>query len=90
MILTMTYCDCWTLLLGYLKYLLNINFKYIYIMFYSLNWLFWCGFYMWNDKPMGTRYPPEVRRIWIWVQISTRRYEYVYEFLLVASFLMGG
>jgi hypothetical protein len=38
-ILTMTCSDCWTwtLLLGYLKYLLNINFEYVYIMFYSLN-----------------------------------------------------
>jgi hypothetical protein len=25
------------LVLGYLKYLLNINFEYVYIMFYSLN-----------------------------------------------------
>jgi hypothetical protein len=25
------------LLLGYLKYLLNINFEYVYIVFYSLN-----------------------------------------------------
>jgi hypothetical protein len=23
---------------GYLKYLLNINFEYVYIVFYSLNW----------------------------------------------------
>jgi hypothetical protein len=33
----MTYSDGWTLLLGYLKYLLNINFEYMYIVFYSLN-----------------------------------------------------
>jgi hypothetical protein len=25
------------LLIGYLKYLLNINFEYVYIVFYSLN-----------------------------------------------------
>jgi hypothetical protein len=36
-ILTMTYFNCWTLLLGYLKYLLNINFEYVYIVLYSLN-----------------------------------------------------
>jgi hypothetical protein len=36
-ILTMTCSDCWILLLGYLKYLLNINFEHVYIMFYSLN-----------------------------------------------------
>jgi hypothetical protein len=51
------FCDCWTLLLGYLKYLLNINFEYVYIMFHSLNWLFWCDFYMWNDKPDGYLIP---------------------------------
>jgi hypothetical protein len=27
----------WTLLFDYLKYLLNINFEYVYIVFYSLN-----------------------------------------------------
>jgi hypothetical protein len=81
-ILTMTCCDCWTLLLGYLKYLLNINFKYVYIVFYSLNWLFWCGFYMWNDKFEG--YPIPVRnlmgtgtcmnfypRVWVRIRIFT-------------------
>jgi membrane protein DedA with SNARE-associated domain len=36
-ILTMTYSDCWTLLLIYLKYLLNINFEHVYIVFYLLN-----------------------------------------------------
>jgi hypothetical protein len=33
----MTCSDYRTLLLGYLKYLLNINFEHVYIMFYSLN-----------------------------------------------------
>jgi hypothetical protein len=33
----MTYSDSWTLLLSYLKYLFNINFEHVYIMFYSLN-----------------------------------------------------
>jgi hypothetical protein len=33
----MTYSDSWTLVLDYLKYLLNINFEYAYIVFYSLN-----------------------------------------------------
>jgi hypothetical protein len=36
-ILTMTCSDGWTLLIGYLKYLLNINFEHVYIVFYSLN-----------------------------------------------------
>jgi hypothetical protein len=77
----MTCSDCWTLLLDYLKYLLNINFEHVYIVFYSLNWLFWCGFYMLNDKPDG--YPIPVwnsmgmsmnfyPRIWVWVRISIR------------------
>jgi hypothetical protein len=57
MILTMICSDYWTLLLGYLKYLLNINLEHVYIMFYSLNWLFWYGFYMWNDKFDGYLIP---------------------------------
>jgi hypothetical protein len=80
-ILTMTCSDCWTLLLGYLKYLLNINFEYVYIVFYSLNWLLWCGFYMWNGKSDG--YPIPARNLTgmstgmnfyqrVWVRISTR------------------
>jgi hypothetical protein len=47
------------LLFGYLKYLLNINFEHVYIVFYSLNWLFWCGFYMWNDKSDGYPIPAQ-------------------------------
>jgi hypothetical protein len=52
----------------------------VYILFYSLNWLFWCDFYMWNDKsdeyliparnPMGTSmsmnfYPRICVHVWI-------------------------
>jgi hypothetical protein len=79
-ILTMTCSDCWTLLLGYLKYLLNINFEYVYVVFYSLNWLFWCGFYIWNDKPDGYLIPAWNLMgtgtnfylwVWVWVRIST-------------------
>jgi hypothetical protein len=29
----------------------------VYIIFYSLNWLFWCDFYMWNDKSDGYSIP---------------------------------
>jgi hypothetical protein len=68
-ILTMTCCDYWTLLLGYLKYLLNINFKYMYIVFHSLNWLFWFNFYMWNDKPDGYSIP-----IWNPIGMGTNFY----------------
>jgi hypothetical protein len=78
-ILTMTYSDCWTLLLGYLKYLLNINFEHVYIVFYSLNWLFWCRIYMWNDKPDGYPKPDGYGysmnfypRVWVRVWIFTR------------------
>jgi hypothetical protein len=39
-------------------------------------------------NPMGIRYPLKTRQVW--VQISIREYEYVYEFLPVASMLMGG
>jgi hypothetical protein len=63
-IFTTTCIDYWTLLSGYLTYLLNISFEYVYIILYLLKWLFWCVFYMWNDiadgypisawNPMGT------------------------------------
>jgi hypothetical protein len=39
---------------------------------------------------MGTRYPTETRRLRVWVQISTRSYVYIYEFLLVAFLLADG
>jgi hypothetical protein len=64
-------CNCWTLLLGYLKYLLNFNFEYVYIVFYPLNWLFWCSFFMWNLTGTDT----DVNfYLWVWVRmwISTR------------------
>jgi hypothetical protein len=80
-ILTITCSDYWTLLLVYLKYLLNIKFEHVYIVFYSLNKIFWCDFYMWNDKPDG--YPIPARnptgtgtnfylQVWVRVRISTR------------------
>jgi hypothetical protein len=42
---------CWllTLLPGCLTYLLNIGSEHMYIVLYSLKWLFWCVFYIWND-----------------------------------------
>jgi hypothetical protein len=84
----MTYYDCWTLLLGYLKYLLNINFEYVYIVFYSLNYLFWCDFYMWNDKPDGYLIPARnlmatSTNFYLW-------YVYMYKFLLTTYLLANG
>jgi hypothetical protein len=40
--------------------------------------------------PVGTRYPPETRRVWAWVPVFTRGYGYEYENLPVANVLAGG
>jgi hypothetical protein len=45
--------------------------------------VFTCGM----TNPMDTRYPPETQWVWVRVQISTRRYEYGYEFLPVTPLL---
>jgi hypothetical protein len=62
----------------------------VYIVFYSLNWLFWCCFYMWNDKPDGYSIPVWNPTGMSTVWISSRGYGYGYEFLPVASLLTGG
>jgi hypothetical protein len=39
---------------------------------------------------MGTRYPPETRRVWAWVPFFTRGYGCGYKNLPVANVLVGG